>query len=246
MRKILIITIIFITISYVSSCSKENEKASEGSFTVEKYIPEPGPPVLSPGDFEELKFTPPEIGEKIVVEADYRYDPKKNRFLIYKESEDNKELLFTIMPETNFYDNRISKDNIYFTMEDSDIYNDPQHDLWKIDIKKGLIINTKIRIGREFELSEDGNYLCYLYSDFKHFKELYNEKLVYDIVKIFEFDTGETYVFDFFNSYPETRGAGGDINFSLDRFDIDYIGDGAGVYLKGYILISDKKFYQTK
>ncbi len=247
MRKILIASIIFIAISQISSCSKGNEEVPEGSLTIERDVPEPGSPVFAPGDFEELKFVPPLSSEKIIIEEDGISDPKTNKILIFKKFEDKKELLFTIMPKTNFFYIRENKGNIYFTIEDSDIYNDPQNDLWMIDVKKGIIRNTHIRIGGDFEFSEDQKYLCFVFNDYTYLKDYSGGKIAYYIIKLLELESSEIKIFDFYDAFPRTYDATKcKIKMSNDRFIITYKGDGGGTPLEGYILLSDKKFYQTK
>ncbi len=242
-----ILIIIFVLVVLLVSCNNESKKGSEGSLTIERYVPETKSVELEPGDFEELEFIPPAQGEEIVLEEEGLYDPKTNKILIYKKMSNERDLLFTIKTGTNFSYIRKNRGNIYFTMEDSDIYNDPQHDLWEIDITRGVIKNTNIRIGNNYYFSEDERYICYLFNDYQHNLKSINSRIRYLFVKLLDLESGVIKVFDFYDTFPLTRQAATcEIEALKDRFKITYFADGGGVTLEGYILLSDKEFYQTK
>ena len=242
--KIMTLLILLIVISLVGACSKEEEKTAEGSLTIERFVPESMSPELGPLDLESFRFSPPKTGEQIVLERDYSNNQKKIN--VYKV-DGEKELIFTIEPEATILYFVEFRGDYYFLVNDGTA-NNGLSELWKINIAKGTIKNTHISIGDIFAFSSDGSYICYVYNDYGKYFDMYTPAnwAFIPVIKLLNMENGEEIKYDFESTFLNGEwGAIVNIETLADRFNIKFSMDG-GTLGKGYILLSDKEFYQTK
>jgi len=199
---------------------------------------------------EELRFRPPRGGESIVVEQEFHASPERNTIYIYRIKGTEKEQLFTVKPQTNTYFIASQGQDTYYSVDDEDPDNG-LNDVWKVETEKGRIVNTGIKVGGLFTFSQDGRYMCYVYNDYgKEFDWPSGVTptlwLFIPVLKVRDMNTGQTQTYDFSETFlAEGWGALTEIEPLADRFSVEFSIDG-GTLGKGYMLLSDLKWYQTK
>jgi hypothetical protein len=194
---------------------------------------------------EKISSSPLEECERIELVDIYSGNPDFNLIEIYRIG-GKKELIHTIYTKTNFYYIHKHSGHIYFTINDDDLFNG-LNDLWIINEKSGFIKNMNIKIGNDFSFSFDGKYLCYVYNDYgRSFGDDPLDWAFIPVVKLLDLNTGREIKYDFAESFLEKQwSAAVDIKPLSDRFSLKFSMDG-GILGQGYILLTDKKFYQTK
>ena len=103
-------------------------------------------------------------------------------------------------------------------------------------------------LGDDYKFTLDGDFICYVYNDYPKYFDMYTPAnwAFIPVIKIIDLKTGEEHKYDFERTFLNGEwGAIVDIESAADRFDIEFSMDG-GTLGKGYILLSDKEFYQTK
>ena len=140
--------------------------------------------------------------------------------------------------------------DFFYTADDADPDNG-LNDLWKVDTAKGRVEKLDIKIGGIFAFSKDGRYMCYVYNDHaKHFQGVPGSFPAFwefiPVLRIRDMKTGEMHTYDFYDTFL-VRGWGAltEIEPQADRFNVEFSIDG-GTLGKGYVLLSDKKWYPVE
>jgi hypothetical protein len=208
----------FLLVAILLSCSSKN--TSDGQFVVKM-------------DFKGVT--------DIYLDEDTNQDKPAQSVLRIRKTDKDGEVLYTLATKTNFSKAMRLGNVIYVSVYDS-AKSDGNFSLLKLDLINGTVQDTGIRLFDDFEFSEDGLWICYVFNDHATELSLYpGSKVYFPVIFLEKLEGGEKYKFDMVTEMTDWP-TFAEIKCKGNSFTVEYYQDSPTPLRTGIVSVVDHSF----